>query len=68
MGKDLSDVNLEIKRLRIELTRSDGVVIEALHELISAEYKVLFMFKDTSQVTVSNYTMKIYGIMSPASH
>ena len=68
MGKDLSDVNLEIERLRIELTRDDGVVIEALHELISSEYKVLFTFKDASQVTTSNYTMKIYGIMSPASH
>ena len=50
------------------MTRDDGVVIEALHELISSEYKVLFTFKDASQVTTSNYTMKIYGIMSPASH
>ena len=68
MGKDLSDVNLEINRLRIVLTRSDGLEILSLTELISAEYKVLFTFQDPSLITASNYTLKIYGIMTPASH
>lgn len=27
MGKDLSDVNLELERMRIVLTRSDGLVL-----------------------------------------
>ena len=68
MGKDLSDVNLEIKRLRIVLTRSDGVVLDATHELISAEFKVLFSFRDRTQLIASNYTLEIFGIMTPASH
>lgn len=68
MGKDLSDVNLEIKRLRIVLTRDDGTEIHNLNELISAEYKVLFTFLDPSLLVASNYTLKIYGIMTPASH
>ena len=68
MGKDLSDVNLEVKRMRIVLTRDDGTVIETLNELISEEYKILFTIKDTSLIIPSNYTMRIYGIMSPASH
>lgn len=68
MGKDLSDVNLEVKRLKIVLRRSDGVVIETLNELISAEYKILFTIKNIALVIPSNYTLSIYGIMSPASH
>ena len=68
MGKDLSDVNMEVKRMRIVLTRSDGVELEATHELISEEYKVLFTFRDASLLIASNYTLEIYGIMTPASH
>ena len=68
MGKDLSDVNLQVKRLKIVLRREDGVIIETLNELISAEYKILFTIKNTALVTASNYTLNIYGIMSPASH
>ena len=56
MGKDLSDVNLEVKRLKIVLRRSDGVVIETLNELISAEYKILFTIKNIALVIPSNYT------------
>lgn len=67
MGKDLSDVNLEINRIRIVLTRSDGVVLPFTKELISDEYKVLFTFKDSTQLTPSNYTLEIFGIMTPAS-
>lgn len=36
MGKDLSDVNVELERLRIVLTRSDGVVLTYTNELITA--------------------------------
>ena len=69
MGEDLSDVNTEINRLNIRLTNSGtGVVLDALHKLISDEYKVIFTFYDVSQLVAGNYTLEIFGIMTPASH
>jgi hypothetical protein len=68
MGKDLSDVNTEIKRLNIKLTKSDGTQLSFLYRLISTEYKVMFSFDDPSQLTESNYTLEIYGVRTPASH
>jgi len=57
MGKDLSDVNTEIKRLNIKLTKGDGTQLSFLYRLISSEYKVMFAFDDPSQLTESNYTL-----------
>lgn len=57
MGKDLSDVNVELERLRIVLTRSDGVVLTYTNELITAQYKVLFTFTNPAQLTATNYTL-----------
>lgn len=68
IGKDLSDVNSELERLRIVLTRSDGLVIACTSQLISAEYKILFTFVDATQLTPTTYTLEIYGIMTPVSH
>lgn len=35
MGKDLSDVNTEIKRLNIKIRKSDGTYLSILYRLIS---------------------------------
>lgn len=43
--------------MKIILTRYDGVVVLGVYELISSEYKVLFTFTDSSQLTATNYTM-----------
>ena len=50
------------------LTRSDGVVLTYTNELITTEYKVLFTFTNASQLTATNYTLEIFGIMTPVSH
>jgi hypothetical protein len=57
MGKDLSDVNTEIKRLNIVITRGDGVQLSFLFKLISSQYKVVFSFDDPTQLIASNYTL-----------
>ena len=58
IGKDLSDVNLEIKRLRIVITRKqDGVVLGNTNELIPTEYKILFTFQDRSQFIPGDYSL-----------
>lgn len=68
MGKDLSDMNNELQRLRIVLTRSDGTVLSFTNELISSEYKVLFTFSNPSLLTATSYLLEIFGIMTPVSH
>lgn len=57
MGKDLSDVNTEIKRLNIKIRKSDGTYLSFLYRLISKEYKVMFTFDDASQLIEGNYTL-----------
>jgi len=51
MGKDLSDVNTEIKRLNIKLIKSDGTQLKFLYKLISSEYKVIFAFENAALLT-----------------
>lgn len=68
MGKDLSDVNTEIKRLNIRITKSDGTQMSFLYRLISSEFKVMFAFDDPTQLNEGNYTLEIFGIRTPASH
>ena len=67
IGQDLSDVNTEVSRLRIMITRQDGVVIYPQYELDNVNYLIIFGFADPTVLIESNYTMTIYGICTPVS-
>ena len=67
IGEDLSDVNTEVSRMYIEITRQDGTVIYPLYYLDSVNYMIVFKFTDSSLLIASNYTMVIRGISTPVS-
>jgi hypothetical protein len=56
-----------VLRLRIHITRSDGVVIYPLYYLDNVNYLIVFGFSDLSQVVAGNYSMSIAGICTPVS-
>lgn len=67
IGEDLSDVNTEVSRMRIQIVRQDGTVIYPLYYLDSVNYMIVFKFADPSLLIESNYTMTIFGISTPVS-
>ena len=67
IGQDLSDVNTEVLRLNIKITRQDGLVLYPLYSLDSVNYLIVFSFADPTQLTAGNYTMSISGVCTPAS-
>ena len=67
IGEDLSDVNTEVSRLRIYMTREDGLVIYPLYYLDNVNYMIVFTFADPTQVIKGNYTMTINGVSTPVS-
>ena len=67
IGEDLSDVNTEVSRMRILITRQDGTVLYPLYYLDSVNYMIVFKFTDPTLLIESNYTMVIYGISTPVS-
>ena len=67
IGQDLSDVNTEVLRLNIKITRQDGVVLYPLYSLDNVNYLIVFSFSDPSQLIAGNYTMTISGVCTPAS-
>ena len=67
IGQDLSNVNSEVLRLNIKITRQDGTVLYPLYSLDSVNYLIVFSFTDPTQLTAGNYTMTIAGICTPAS-
>lgn len=67
IGQDLSDMNTEVLRLNIKVTRQDGTVLYPLYYLDSVNYLIVFSFADPTQLTAGNYTMTINGICTPAS-
>lgn len=46
IGEDLSDVNTEVSRLKIHITRQDGTVIYPLYYLDAVNYMIVFGFTD----------------------
>ena len=67
IGEDLSDVNAQPSRLNIIIKRSDNFIVKALYSLDSVNYLILFSFIDLTELTIGDYTMIIYGILTPAS-
>jgi hypothetical protein len=67
IGQDLSDVNTEVARLNIIVTRSDGVVLYPLYSIDNINYLIVFAFADPAQLTAGDYSMTIYGALTPAS-
>lgn len=50
------------------LTRvADGVELGVTYELVSAEYKILFTFDDGEVLSMGDYLLEIYGVMTPVS-
>lgn len=67
IGEDLSDINTEVARLTIVITRQDGVIVNALYSLDSINYLIVFSFINQADLIIGDYTMTIYGICTPAS-
>lgn len=42
IGQDLSDVNTEVSRLAIHITRQDGVVLKPLYYIDNVNYLIVF--------------------------
>lgn len=67
IGQDLSDVNTEVARLNIQITRSDGLILYPLYSIDNINYLIIFSFSDSTLLTMGNYSMTIYGVLTPAS-
>ena len=67
IGEDLSDVNTEVSRLKIQIQRQDGTLLYPLYYLDNVNYMIVFKFTDPTLAIESNYTMTIYGISTPVS-
>jgi len=67
IGQDLSDVNTEVAKLNIIITRGDGTVLNPLYQIDNVNNLIVFTFSDPTQLIAGNYTMLIYGILTPAS-
>jgi len=53
--------------MNIVIRRADNTIVQALYSLDSINYLIIFSFIDLSQLIVGDYTMTIYGILTPAS-
>lgn len=60
-------MNTEVARLNIVIERQDGTMIYPLYSLDNINYLIIFHFTDPSLLIVGNYTMTIYGVLTPAS-
>lgn len=67
IGQDLNDVNTEVSRLNIIITKQDGTVFYPLFSMDNTNFLIIFSFTDQSLITAGNYTMEINGICTPAS-
>ena len=67
IGEDLSDVNTQVSRLNIHITRQDGTILYPTYTLDNVNYLISFEFSDPNQLIAGNYTMTIAGICTPVS-
>lgn len=49
------------------ITRADGLTLFPLYQIDNVNNLIVFSFSDPTQLTANNYTMIIYGILTPAS-
>lgn len=67
IGEDLSDVNTEVSRLRIKITRQDGTILQPLYYIDNVNYLIVFTFASLNDLVSGNYTMTIAGLCTPVS-